>query len=168
MGDVDAGHEQIDILLNCTVLSNFALVGRLDLLQEAVGGRAATTEAVFQEFNEGVALGYFPQVSLEWLPVLSLSSEEQAIFQRLHPRFGAGDASCLAVAQHRGLKVATDDGDSRRYAQRAGIPISGTLGILVQLVRSNILSLQEGNAILAEMIQQGYRAPEADLSVLGV
>jgi|YNPMSStandDraft_1061717.scaffolds.fasta_scaffold77520_2 predicted nucleic acid-binding protein len=168
MGEVDAGHEQIDILLNCTVLSNFALVGRLDLLQTAVGGRAATTEAVIQEFNAGIALGYFPQVSLEWLPVLPLSPEEQATYQQIHPRLGAGEASCLAVAHHRGLKVATDDGDSRRYAQRTGIAISGTLGILVQLVRSNILTLQEGNAILAAMIQQGYRAPEADLSALRV
>jgi len=95
MGNVDTGQGQIDILLNCTVLSNFAVVHRLSLLQATVSGRAATTEAVIEEFNNGIALGYFPQVSLDWLPVLSLSPEEQATFQLIHLRLGAGEASCL-------------------------------------------------------------------------
>lgn len=105
-------------------------------------------------------------MSLDWLPVLALSPEEQATFQLIHWSLGAGEASCLAVAQHRRLRVVTDDGDARRYAQRTGISVSGTLGILAHLVRIHALTLQEGNALLAEMMQHGYRAPVADLSVL--
>lgn len=166
MGNVESGQEQIELLLNCTVLSNFAAVNCFRLLQTVVSGRAAITEAVIQEFTEGIALGYFPPVSLDWLPVLALSPEEQATFQLIHLRLGAGEASCLAVAQHRGLRVATDDGDARRYAQRTGIPVSGTLGILVHLVRNHALTLQEGNALLAEMRQHGYHAPTTDLATL--
>ncbi|MBI3952080.1 MAG: DUF3368 domain-containing protein [Acidobacteria bacterium] len=149
----------IDILLNNTVLSNFAQVHRINLLEVAASGRAAMTEAVLEEFNKGIALGYFQDISLDWLPVLSLSPEEQQTFQLIQLRLGAGEASCLAIAHHRGMRVATDDMDARRHAQRSGIPISGTLGILVYLVGNHIINLQEANAILAEMIQHGYRAP---------
>ncbi|BCW97036.1 MAG: hypothetical protein WHS44_05265 [Fimbriimonadales bacterium] len=166
MGDLDARGQPITILLNCTVLSNFAVVNRLDLLQSAARGQAATTEVVIDEFNEGVVLGYFAPASLDWLPVLTLSPEERVTFHRLRIRLGAGEASCFAVAHHRGLRVATDDSDARRYAQRAGIPVSGTLGILAQLVRSRVITLEEGNALLAEMVQRGYRAPLTDLSTL--
>ena len=164
---MDEGRQgQIDILLNNTVLSNFAQVHRLSLLETAASGRAATTEAVLEEFNEGIALGYFQAVALDWLPVVSLSPEEQQTFQLIHLRLGAGEASCLAMAQHRGMRVATDDRDARRYAQRTGIPVSGTLGILVHLVGTQTINLQEANAILAGMIQHGYRAPVTDLSTL--
>lgn len=154
------------ILLNNTVLSNFAKMGRMDLLETAVRGRAATTEAVLQEFNEGVTLGHLPVVSLDWLPVLAMSAEEETTFELTHLRLGAGEASCLALAQHRNMRFAADDGDARGYAQRMGIPLSGTLGILVQLLREKTLTLEEGNALLSAMVQQGYRAPVADLSLL--
>ena len=40
-----------------------------------------------------------------------------------------------------------------------GAPLSGTLGILIALVRHNAFSLKEANTMLAAMIQQRYRSP---------
>jgi len=157
---------RIDILLNNTVLSNFGLVNQMKLLQQAVRNRAATTKAVLREFHQGIELGYLPSISMDWLVILELDEEEKAIFQLLNQRYGAGEASCLAVAQKRGMKFVTDDRDARRYAQRLGIPVSGTIGILVDLIRLKVLSLQEANSILREMIHSGYHSPLEDLSVL--
>lgn len=158
--------ESVAIVLDGTVLSNFARIGRLDLLKLATGGAAVTTEAVVAEFDAGRALGYFQTSAPEWLPELPLTEQENETFQVIHQRLGRGEAQCLALAQHRALCLATDDGDARRYARRVGVAVSGTIGILVGLVRTGSLSLEAANTILAEMLDQGYRSPLADLSSL--
>lgn len=158
--------QPVRILLDGTVLSNFARIGRLDLLERATSGRAVTTEAVADEFEAGRMLGYFDEALPEWLPVLPLSPEEDESFRTLHLRLGAGEAQCLAVAQSRGMRLATDDGDARRHAHRAGVGVSGTIGIVVGLVTTGTLVLEEANAILAEMVEQGYRSPLSSLSSL--
>lgn len=60
----------------------------------------------------------------------------------------------------------TDDSDARRYARQSGIPVTGTLGILVRLVQKRLLSLDEANLLLAEMVKYGYYSPVTDLSLL--
>jgi predicted nucleic acid-binding protein len=65
----------------------------------------------------------------------------------------------LAWAMRRRFKFLSDDTDARRWGNRAGIPVSGTIGILVRLVQSDTLTLDEGNALLTEMRQKGYYAP---------
>jgi len=157
---------ELRYVLNCTVLSNFALVRQLHLLRIAGEGKAATTEEVAREFQSAIEMGYFAPISIEWLTVLSLSEAELFTFEVIHRRLGAGEASCLAIAQHRGMMVWTDDRDARRYARQAGIAVTGTLGILVRLVEKNVISQAEANAMLALMVQHGYRSPLKDLSVL--
>ena len=45
------GVGKVDILLNNTVLSNFGLINRMELLRRAVEGRAGTTEEVVREVD---------------------------------------------------------------------------------------------------------------------
>ena len=70
-----------------------------------------------------------------------------------------GEASCLALAISRGLILVTDDLAARQLAQERDVPLTGTVGILLALVRDGALSLTEANAILAEMIERRYRSP---------
>ena len=55
------------ILLDNTVLSNFALVGQLHLLRLFCHGRALTTDIVYAEFEEGVALKHFSAADTSWI-----------------------------------------------------------------------------------------------------
>lgn len=148
------------LIANTTVLSNFALVQRPDLLQIASSGELATTTQVMEEIQQGVERGILPPCDWHWLPIRTLDSpEEVRLFEHIHRRLGKGEAACLVVAIHRGLQLLTDDADARRWAQRAGIPVSGTIGVLVALVRHRTLTLDEGNSLLREMIAKGYYSP---------
>lgn len=82
-----------------------------------------------------------------------------SLFLELSARFGKGEASCLAVAIFRGLKILTDDLDVRKFAQRRGIPISGTVGVLVLAVLNERISRDEGNRLLSGMIDKGFYSP---------
>jgi predicted nucleic acid-binding protein len=39
----------------------------------------------------------------------------------------------------------TDDKDARKLAQRRGVPVSGTIGVLIEAVREGLLSPEEAN-----------------------
>lgn len=154
------------LLLDNTVLSNFALVGRIELLTNALGSQIATTPQVMDEFNDGVARGRVPETKLDWLEVINIEAKEETVFQELLMRVNAGEAACLAVASQRNGRILTDDRDARKLAAQLKIPVSGTLGVLLRLVEIDTLTLFEANEILGQMVSKGYRSPVQKLEEL--
>jgi len=153
-------------LLDNTVLSNFALVGRPDIVQRLWADAACTTPAAKAEYQTGITAGLVPVTAWTDLRVVTLTETETAFAAELPPRLGAGERTCLAVALHRQGRLASDDQDARSMARRHGVPTTGTLGILVLGVRQGLLSKDEANALLKEMIAAGYRSPVTDLDSL--
>lgn len=159
-----------EYVFDTTVLSNFAAAHRLDLIEGRYRGVVFTTLEVSNELRRGIKAGYsYLKSALQqietispggWIRLLSLDS---AIEYRLQSEFDqfldAGEASCLALAISRGLTLVTDDLAARRLAQARDVPLTGTLGILIALVRDDALLLNEANAILTTMIQRHYRSP---------
>jgi predicted nucleic acid-binding protein len=147
------------LIADTTVLSNFALVQRLELLSMA-GSEVITAVQVMEEIRRGVERGILSPCDWQWLPICTLDTpEEVQLFEHISQRLGQGEAACLALAVQRGYTFLTDDGDARRWSHRAEIPVSGTIGILVRLVQSGTLTRDEGNALLTEMRQKGFYAP---------
>ena len=166
----EAPEARSSIIFDNTVLSNFAAVDRVSLLEQLYRGRAYTTLMVVDEIQSGLHAGYQHLQSAEevlnpphpagWLYVLPLeSAEEQALYIEMAVSLGAGEASCLALAIARGFVLATDDLAARRTANQRNVRLTGTVGILIRLVREGHLSLTEANNILAQMIALRYRAP---------
>ncbi len=147
------------VLLDNTVLSNFALVGRVDLLRLALGSEVSTTQQVMEESLAGVALGRVPATDWAWLPVIALSAAEEETYQTFLRHLNRGEAACLAVAAQRPARILTDDRDARALASRRGIAISGTLGVLARLVKLGYLTEAQADDLLQHMIAKGYQAP---------
>lgn len=154
------------ILLDNTVLSNLALVGQMDLIFHLWPDRVATTRAVLDEYAVASQAGLLPPGAWTDLPVVEMTGEETEMADTFSSRLGAGERTCLAVAHLRGGRLATDDGDVRKAAGRLGIPLTGTLGVLAIAVRRDLLTLDQANALLAEMIAAGYRSPVEALDAL--
>ncbi|HYU36198.1 MAG TPA: DUF3368 domain-containing protein [Thermoanaerobaculia bacterium] len=150
------------ILADTTVLSNFAQVGRQDLLQQAFP-RLSTPRAVREELSAGERLGRVPRGDWSWLALIELSETEDLRAADLERYLQAGEAACLAVAEARGGLVLTDDRAARRLASALNLRISGTIGALVRLVHREIISLPQGEALLAAMMERGYRSPVGSL-----
>ena len=153
-------------LLDNTVLSNFTLIERADLVQLALGENAATTQTVWDEFQTGIDLGRLPDQDWSWLPILTITEAEQPLYHLLTRRLNAGGAACLAIAAKRGYRVFTDDQDARELAAGRHIPVSGTLGLLILLVDLRIMSPATGDNLLIRMISAGYRSPVTSLQEL--
>jgi predicted nucleic acid-binding protein len=166
-----------NLVLDTTVLSNFAMIGQVFLLEHLYRQHACTALMVAEEIQRGLASGYAQlQIVLDilsplqpagWLPVLSLEfATEQALYMELTASLGPGEAGCLALAIARKLTLASDDLAARRQAAQRGVPLTGTIGILIRLVREGHVPLVVANRILFQMIALDYRSPVEKLDTL--
>ncbi len=156
-----------------TVLSNFCRVGRLDLLN-AIFDKVYVTYEVREEALRGLEEGYdfLEQAANEigadptaWLELTGFKSRaEEDAFRKFTKTLGYGEASCLALAQSRGWLILTDDLQARRLARRLGLAVTGTVGILALSVEQGILDIADGDRLLHQMIEQGYRSPYGSLT----
>lgn len=164
------------VIANTTILSNFCAVGRLDLLRHVLGQVYISTD-VYAEILDGLAEGndfyagieaqVYPLKDDGWLHLTAPDSDaELRLFGELQGGLHRGEASCLAIATRRGWALLTDDARARRAARELKVILSGTLGVLVQTVRRGLLSLEEADLLLGQMIRAGYHAPYTSLAEL--
>jgi predicted nucleic acid-binding protein len=86
------------LVLDNTVMSNFALVGRPDWLREVWPGMLVTPEEAWAELQAGVRLGCIPEIDWTWLTVLPLTEAEREARDELMPPLDKGEAACLALS----------------------------------------------------------------------
>ena len=159
--------EKEAVVADNTVLSNFALIGREDILAKLFENAFFTTEEVLEELKRGEQRNVLPKRDWQWIRVLKIEvSQEEFLFRLFAEMLGKGESSCLSIAISRDLKVLTDDKDARKLAQRREVPVSGTIGVLVEAVREELLSIEEGNTMLSDMIEQSYFSPFETLDEL--
>lgn len=166
----------MSIIVNTTVLSNFAVIEQLDLLCQLYDNIHIPTK-VYQEIRTGLEEGYrfyegiegliYPLTERGWIHLIGASEKEELrlldeLLQPLHP----GEAACLAIAYHRNWVLLTDDLAARQEAERLNIRRSGSVGCLVLAVEHDRCPLSEANRWLARMIEQSYRSPVTDLTPL--
>lgn len=173
----EPGAEGLKFVFDTTLLSNFAVVEQVALLETLYRDKACTTLMVVEELHQGLYAGYYQLQSVEqilaplhstgWLPVLSLElAEEKKLYAQLSPPLASGEASCLALAMARGLVLGSDDLAVRRMASGRNVRLTGTLGILIRAVREGHWPLSRANEVLAQMIALRYHAPVAKLDDL--
>ncbi len=150
------------ILADTTVLSNFAHAERPDLLRQAFPD-LAVPDPVREELAVGERLGLVPSCDWSWLQAIELTDTEQVRAAELRNYLQAGEAACIAVAAARGGLLLTDDGAARRMAGSLEVSVSGTIGVLLRLWRRGILAIEEGDRLLSEMMDRGYRSPVQSL-----
>ncbi|HZR92982.1 MAG TPA: hypothetical protein VFA44_11325 [Gaiellaceae bacterium] len=156
-------------IFETTVLSAFALVKRLDLLEDRYAGRAHWCLEVHHEVLAGISgrprLG--DVIGATWLgqPIQSFAVDR---IERMRQRLGGGaaddrhrgEAASIVLAIDNDWIVATDDRDATRLARAEGLRTIGTPRILQACVRGGQLSAAEAVGLLGEMIDgHGRRLP---------
>lgn len=156
-------------IFETTVLSSFALVGRLDILERRYTGRAHWCLEVQNEVLAGIAS--FPAlgaiVAAPWLgdPLESFAVDR---IERIRQRLGGGpednrhrgEAATIVFARDNDWIVATDDADATRLARVEGLRTITTPRILQACTKDGQLSPDEALELFEEMIDvYGRRLP---------
>ena len=117
---------KIAAVVDSTCLIGLERIGRLDLLSALLDPILAPP-AVVSEFGSRPA----------WLTVLSPTSGGTVAALKL--LVDAGEAEAIALAHERGCRIILDDRKARMAAQRLGIPVTGTVGILLKAKHAGVI-----------------------------
>lgn len=155
------------IVIDNTVLSNFARTNQFQLLELFCRSRGLIVQAVREEFQQGISRGLFPETDLSWMNQIDITDPKEIyLSQRYRLELGNGESDCLAIAVCRNHELLTDDRRARQIGFREQIRVSGSVGVLGSLIRRSTISLLEGNQVLKEFIKAGYFSPVEELDDL--
>jgi predicted nucleic acid-binding protein len=159
-----------EVVFDTCAISNFALAGAFGILESIYRNKARITNFVAAEILRGIQSGHsrleaIPgAVRAGWLREVGLRSrEDKFLFESLSRSLGLGEASSIAVAKRRGFVFASDDRVARAEAVRLGMPVTGTLGILVKAIREDVCDLRTADVYLVKMIEAGFFSPVRSL-----
>lgn len=156
-------------IFDSSVLSAFAVVGRLDLLETPFAGRAHWTIEVHNEIADGVAdtpmlgdilFALWLSEPIRSLAVAQIERVRLALGGRPRNRRHLGEAATIVVAASHDYLVAIDDYDATQFARSSGLATTTTPAILRECVRAGFLSADDAAALIDSMIDvHGRRLP---------
>jgi uncharacterized protein len=142
------------VVLDTSVLSAFANIGRLDLLRRILAGNEVIipdtvyNELIHPQIEEATRKG-------GWLTVVNagrLISE---------PNLDRGELGVIAVAKKLNAVAVLDDKDAREYARKSGIPLTGTLALLKRAKSKGLLEKKQLEEILEDLgVKDSFRITE--------
>ena len=152
------------VALDTSVLINFLILNRVDILANLPGYRFVVLDAVELEVlrpqQQATLAAAFEQSLLD--RVGAATPQELEFFAEHRKRMGLGEAACLAAAEARGWMLASDERRVfRRFArERIGDSrILTTPGILVEAVSGGVISIQDLQAVTDELERNRFRVP---------
>lgn len=149
------------VVLDTTVLSCFASTDDLDLLTD-LSIRFVTVEAVIDELQTGVEHGHdFLAPAVEAIDVISVDGTPGPPLDGLD----YGEAHALYAAGQRDGTIVTDDALARDRATELDVPVTGSIGLLIRLVRQDKLAVTEADAIHRQWVtDEGFHSPVRSIS----
>jgi uncharacterized protein len=145
------------VICNTSPLQYLHQIGKLSILP-ALAGSIIVPPAVVVELNAGTAKGLDlpPPENLKWVKIQAPIS---AMAVSLITDLGPGESQVLMLALEMPESVALlDDALARRVAIARGIPIKGTLGLLLDAKRAGHLSAVKPS--LGRLSELGFRLAE--------
>lgn len=145
------------IVVDTSVLLNFLLIGRADLIGShpftfvTTGEVAAEILNLRARYEKALSEGHVEQLALEDGPEAEMFSGFRALAD-----LGPGERSAIAIALNRGHGLSLDDrraiNQVKRITRELGKPlvILRTRDIVVDLIRCGELSVEQADSLLAE------------------
>lgn len=154
---------QTIVITDTSVLINFLVLDRVELLARLSSYRFVVTDHVHAEITEHYQdqlqrlEAAFKARFLEEISVTELA-EVQLFAQLTATGLGIGECSAIAVAAHRNLTLAIDDKTAIKRVERLNLnlPILSTETLVILLIEHNVLTIAEADAMKSEW-ERNYR-----------
>lgn len=132
---------------NTTCLIGLERIGQLDLLPQ-----------VFPIVFAPLAVQTEVRIAVSWLTVQAV--QNPAVVATLMTQMDVGEAEVLALAMELGdVVVILDDKKARRVAEKIGLRVIGTVGMLLRAKRKGVIA--EVKPLLTALEQADFRIADA-------
>jgi predicted nucleic acid-binding protein len=158
------------VVLDTTVLSNYAASESTGYLVPLLG-HPVTVPSVRTELECGWDHGHaFLAAALDTVGTgieIVAESDDGEPHSDFRERLDRGEADALSAAIGRTGTLATDDAAARDVAEDHGVPVTGSVGLLVLGVHREHISVETANEWLKTwQTERGYYAPVSDVGEL--
>lgn len=142
-------HKVIISDTSCLIILN--KIGELDLLKKLYK-KVAITKDILSEYGENLP---------EWIEVHKIKTPNRQ--QILEMQIDRGEASAIALALESGNNILIiDDWKARKIAQKLGLSVTGTLGVIIKAKNNEIITsikpilnkIKETNFRISEELEQ--------------
>ena len=140
------------VVSNSTCIIALLRVGKLTILKDLFG-RILIPEEVYREIYVGGKEGFVEFKKADFFEVKKI--ENKRLFNLLRGLIDDGEAASiiLALEENTGL-IILDDKDARKIAEKLGLKVTGTAGILLLAKKKGIV--KEIKPILEEIRVNGF------------
>ncbi|GAA3749000.1 hypothetical protein [Salinactinospora qingdaonensis] len=155
-------------MFDASPLLHSAKADRLDVLGDLVKGFApATTRAVLDEIHRNDPQASTAVLRAEWISVVETDSLEllNAVV-KWSMRMGLtgdghniGETTLCAYADVHGGVLIVDDLDARNVAQKHGLTVRGTVGLIADACRRQDCTVTNASVLADELKDSGMRLP---------
>jgi predicted nucleic acid-binding protein len=146
----------MQVIADTTPLSELFKIDQLELLRY-VYQRIVIPEIVLQELRNAKSLpGLSKAVErTDWIAVQTLhdSNKIQQLIER-YPHIHRGEAGAIALTKELNAnRIIIDDKQARRAAKTEGVPVIGTVGVLLLAYKRELIPRQRAQFILDQLFQ---------------
>lgn len=124
-------------VLNASPVILLGKIGRLDLI-ESLTGNAVVPNAVFLEVQAGIGEHQAVQSTADWAGS-RLTADVPIPLSIERWDLGLGESQVIAQCLKDAYRAVLDDAQGRQCAGTHGIPVIGTLGIVLSATRQGII-----------------------------
>jgi uncharacterized protein len=134
-------------------LIHLSLLGRIDLLP-TIYGRILVPDLVYKEVQAGEGMAGASEVKdASWIDVVQHEPEAD-LFRSLQAQLDPGEAAALWLGTERQADwILSDDRQARLAAERLGLQVRGTLGVLAEAKRRGLVP--ELSSLLRQLKAEG-------------
>jgi predicted nucleic acid-binding protein len=125
------------VVSNTTPLLSFLKIDKLDVLKDLYKN-ILIPQAVYQEIEAGKGRDFYTDLQrLDWIIIEPVKSRHERMYLF---DLDDGEAETLILAREQNADLAIiDEKCGRRYARQLGIPVTGTIGILLKAKKQSLI-----------------------------
>lgn len=141
------------VVVNTTPLITLSHVGQLDILKELYG-EIIIPEAVYKELSvkeESICKKAVDR-SVDWIRVENVKNQMAKTMYKTQLHDGEVEVMILSKEIAADI-VIIDDANAKKHAKYLGLPVTGTLGVLIKAKQEGYVN--ELRPILSQMVEEG-------------
>lgn len=146
------------IVANSTPLIALSKIGLFNLLEEYFGEVAIPNEVYEEVVTRGGDLfGAREVYTSKWIRVIEV--DNKLAVDSLSVHLGKGEAEAIILAKEKKTLLIIDDKDGRTMAANLGVPVTGTIGLLILAAEDDKINLKN---TLDELMASGFRLKQSE------
>ena len=151
------------VISDTTPIITLIKINHIDLL-EKLFGEVFIPEAVFHELTTNTAFADEAEIvkASSFLKVKTVQNQQSLSILQAVSGLDDGESEAIILAGELGSDaLIIDERKGRKIAQKLGITITGTIGILIQAHNENMISTENAKLYLEQLKNSNIRLSEA-------